>query len=58
MPARGRGQYQRAGTSKTRRRFNVLTAVRTSRGQAGPKWQDYLKTTQNGRKDYSQKRKR
>lgn len=58
MPARGRGQYQRAGTSKTRRRFNVLSAVRTSRGQAKPNWSQYLQTTQNGRKDYSQKRKR
>ena len=58
MPARGRGQYQRAGTSRTRRRFNVLKAVRTSRGQARPNWNQYLQTTQNGRKDYSQKRRR
>jgi hypothetical protein len=58
MPARGRGQYQRAGTSRTRRRFNVLKAVRTSRGQAGVNWSQYLQTTQNGRKEYTSKKKR
>ncbi len=58
MPARGRGQYQRAGTSRTRRRFNVLKAVRTSRGRRGPNWQDYLTSTQNGRKEYTSKKKR
>lgn len=57
MPARGRGQYQRQGLSKTRRKFNVLSAVRTSRGESKPKWQDYLTKTQNGRRTYTTKKK-
>ncbi len=55
MPAKGKGKYQQAGTSRTRRRFNVLKAVRTYRNEARPTWTDYLKRTQNGRKNYTKK---
>ena len=55
MPKKGQGTYQKSGQSALRQNWNVLKAVRRFRGTAAPTWAEYVKSTNNGRKDYKKK---
>ena len=55
MPARGQGKFQKQGQSQLRQQWNVLKAVRKTRNQRAPTWEDYQRKTKNGRRDYDGK---
>jgi hypothetical protein len=55
MPARGTGKFQKTGQSQLRQQYNVLKAVRKTRNKSAPTWNDYVRVTKNGRRDYGSK---
>lgn len=55
MPQKGQGPFQKSGQSALRENWRVLKAVRKLRGSTSPSWNEYVKRTNNGRKDYSKK---
>lgn len=48
-----RGQYKKQGQSQLRGRWHDLNSQRRYRSQTTVSWEQYKKTTDNGKKTYS-----
>ena len=51
-----KGTFARQGLSSVRRDWSVLIAVRKFRGRSAPSWDEYVRNTNRGRRDYSAKK--